>query len=241
MSDKPGYHNRKAPLCSKICSLLISLTNEPSKYDEIAPKIEYWIEYALREQLATVDELVEGVSDVAWRGGGSFASVGRFLKEFHDAAHRSEQARSFVAQLCPYVLRLVAVASAEDLFINRRCSSIFSGEGLGFIRGASFVGYLIEWGLLDHDLVGRHLIKSLTNHHYCPGSSSSPETVRANAIYQLFAAAETTLLQGLFEPEDVQVCFGILSPRSGWINGFESSKLQVQYNVLFMLMCCIGA
>ena len=241
MSNKPGYHNRKGPVCSKICSLLISLTNEPSKYDEIAPKIEYWIEYALREQLATVDELVEGVSDVAWRGGGSFASVGRFLKEFHDAPHRSEQARTVVAQLCPYVLWLFAIASAEDLDMRWDPSTIFSGKGLGFIRGASFVGYLIEWGLLDHDLVRRHLIRPLTDHHYGLGHDTSPETVRANAIYQLFAAAGNTVLQGLFEPEDVQACFSIIGPRSGWIHGFESSKLQVLYNVLFILMCCMGA
>jgi hypothetical protein len=109
-----GYHNRKGPICSKIRSLLLPW-KEPSKYDQIAPKIEYWIEYVLREDFATVDELVEGVSDVAWDYSGSYADVGRFLKEFRDAPHRSEQARSFVDQLCSHVLRWFAIASVEDL------------------------------------------------------------------------------------------------------------------------------
>lgn len=94
MVEVPGFHNRKSHVASKIRSLLISLTKEPSLYDNITPKIEYWIEYALREGFTTVDELVEGVSFVAWEQGGSYSSVGQFLKEFLDAPHRSEQARS---------------------------------------------------------------------------------------------------------------------------------------------------
>ena len=219
------YDDRKGPICSKICSLLI-LTGAPSKYDEIAPKVEYWIEYVLREQFATVDELVEGVSEVAWDGGGS--SAGRFLKEFHDASHRSGQARSFVVQLCTYILRRFAIACVEDLWMKPGGGFIpRNSKGPSFIRAASFVGYLIEWGLLEHDLVQRHVIKPLTNHHYYPGDKDSPETVRANAIYRLFIAAGNTLLQGLLEPEDAQVCFGILDTRREWIKGFEPAKLQV--------------
>jgi hypothetical protein len=101
-----GYHNRKTYIGPKIRSLLISLTNEPSKYDEIAPKIEYWIEYVLREDFLTIDELVEGVSYVAWEQGGSFANVAKFLKEFRDAPHRSEHARSFVTRMCSHVTLL---------------------------------------------------------------------------------------------------------------------------------------
>ena len=230
MPDGPGYHNRKGHIYSKICSLLIFLTNEPSKYDEIAPKIGYWIEYVLHEQFATVDELVEGVSEVAWRGGGSFASAGRFLKEFHDAPHRSEQARSFVARLCPYVLRLFAIASVEDIWTSAGyvSNSILNDGGSGFVRGASFVGHLIEWGLLAHDLVRRHLFKPLINHHIT--GSQTADVYRVNAIYQLFTAAGNTLLQGLVEPEDVQACFGILDfRRDSWITGFDPAKLQVQY------------
>ena len=222
------YDNRKGPISSKINSLLIFLTNEPSKYDETAPKIGYWIEYVLREQFATVDELVEGVSEVAGDGSGSFTSVGRFLKEFHDAPQRSEQARSFVAQLCTYVLRLFAVGCAEDLRMKPGWgSSILSNWGPGFIRTASFVGYLIKWGLFEHDLVRRHLVKPLTSHQDYPPDKNSAEAVRANAIYQLFIAAGNTVLQGLLEPEDAQVCFEILDTRREWIKGFESAKLQV--------------
>ena len=224
----PGYDHRKQHIFSKIRSLLILLTNEPSKYDEIASEMEYWIEYVICEGFVTVDELVEGVSGVAWDSGGSFASVGRFFKEFHDAPHRPEQARSFVVQLSTHVLRWFAIASVEDLSWSQQYSTISPNYGSGFVRAASFVGHLIESGLLAHDLVRRHLIKSLTKHpYYHLGDQNSPGTIRANAIYQLFAAAGNTLLQGLLEPEDAQVCFGILDTRRGWITGFEPVKLQV--------------
>ena len=244
MSDYsvPGYDHRKGHIFSKIRSLLTLLTNKSAKYDEVASEMEYWTEYVICEGFVTVDELVEGVKGVAWDNGGSFASVARFFKEFHDAPHRHEQARSFVVQLCTHVLRWFAIASVEDLTWSLKYSSICPGDGSGFVRAASFVGHLIESGLLAHDLVRRHLIKSLTKHPYHHlGDKNSPGTIRASAIYQLFAAAGNTVLQGLFEPEDVQACFSIIGPRSGWIHGFESSKLQVLYNVLFILMCCMGA
>lgn len=90
----PGYHNHQVSIWWKIYSLLIYLINEPLKYDELAPKIEY----VIREGFATVDELVEEVSGVAGDNDGSFASAGRFFKEFHDAPPRSGQVRSSVVQ-----------------------------------------------------------------------------------------------------------------------------------------------
>jgi hypothetical protein len=228
MSESPGYHNCKEPICSKIRSLFISLTKEPSKYDQITPKIEYWIERVLGEDLMTVDGLVDGVSYVAWCSGGPFESVGRFLKEFRDAPHRSEKARSFVTQLCSDVFRWFMIGSVEDLWAHSTSSVISIGGGPGFMRAASFVGHLIERGLLDQESVQRHLIKSLTNHYDDCERQDSAEAVRANAIYQLFVAAGNTLLQGLLSPEDVQVCFGILDTRFEWIIGFESAKIQVQ-------------
>ena len=226
MTDGPGYHNRQGPICSKIRSLLIALTNEQSKYDEIAPKIEYWIEYVLREHFVTVDELVRGVSGVGWGGGGSYASVARFFKEFYDAPHRSEQARSFVAQLCPYVLRWFAIASAEDIWPHFRPS--ISGNGApGFISAASFVGHLIDRGLLSHELVRRHLTKSLTNHHDNDDRTNSPGAIRARAIYELFTAAGNTLLRGFLDPDDIQACFDILYTWSQRKVKFDVAKLKV--------------
>ena len=222
-----GYHNRREPICSKIRSLLVTLANgSESNYDHIAPMIEYWIEYVLREGFATVDELVEGVSGVAWDGvQGSYASVGRFLKEFRDSPHRSEQARSFVSQLCPYVLRWFSIASTEELW---SCSdgSISNNGKSGFVSAASFVGHLIEQGLLSPDLVQRHLTKSLTNH---PDdiSVNSPGATRAKAIYQLFLAAGNTLLRGLLEPDDVQTCLAKLQTRPHQLMGFDAAKLKV--------------
>lgn len=224
---EPWYRNRKEPICKKIRSLLVLLTYGPSNYDQIAPKIEYWIEYALREDFVTVDELVEGVSYVAWDDGGSFSFVGRFLKEFQDTPHRSEHSRSFVSKLCRHVFLWFAVASSEDLYFNWTAGPVSGAGGNGFIRAASFVGHLIEQDLLGPDLVRRHLVKPLTNHHHDHGDGYSPTDVRANAIYKLLTAAGNASLQGLFEPEDVQVCFQILDARRRWINGFSPEKLMV--------------
>ena len=222
-----GYHNRREPICSKIRSLLITLANGSSNYDNITTLIEYWIEYVLSEGFVTVDELVEGVSGVAWDGvKGSYASVGRFLKEFRDSPHRSEQARSFVHQFCPYVLRWFAIASTEDLGSNSRGRISNNGRS-GFTSAASFVGHLIEWGLLSPDLVRRHLTKPLTNHPNENLSANSPGTIRATAIYQLFVAAGNTLLQGFLDPDDVQDCFVKLITLSPQLTGSELAKVKV--------------
>ena len=230
MSSRPGYHNRKEHICSKIYSLLLSLTKEPQKYGEIAPKLECWTDYVLREDFLTVDELVEEVSYVAWdTNSGSFTSVGKFLKEFRDAPHRSEQARTFVTQMCSYVLRWFAIASVESLSSSWNPTSVSSCRGKGFTRAASFVGCLIEWGLLSHELVRRHLTKPLTNHYDNDHRTDSPAAFRAIAIYQLFVAAGSTLLQGFLEPDDVQACFDVLDAwsRRGMVCG--AAELEVQY------------
>ena len=233
MSNKAGIHNCKDHISSKIRSRLIWLTTR-SKYDRIAQKIEYWIEYVLRERFMTVDELVEGVSYVAWEDGGSFANVGRFLKEFRDAPHRSEQARSFVNQLCSHILRWFAIASVD--YLPKADDSQDSGKisrraGSGFIRAASFVGHLIASGLLSHELVRQHLLKPLTDHYYGDNEGFQLQfyTVRANAIYQLFIAAGNTILQGLFEAEDVWVCFETLDAQSkeGNIKEYDAARVKV--------------
>ena len=213
MPQRPGYHNRQGPICSKIRYLLSVLTEVegPLEYHQTASKIEYWIEYVLREGFITVDELVEGVSSVAWGGVQDYYAA-RFLKEFYDAPHRSEQARSFVSQLCPCVLRWFTIASTEDLNSWFGTPSLISSGGAsGFINAASFVGHLIERRLLSHELVQRHLTKPLTN-HYDDGDRNVkyPGATRAQAIYRLLTAAGNTLLQGLLEPDDVQACFDIL-------------------------------
>jgi len=235
MFSGPGFHNRKNPILSKIRSLLISLTHvDPSKdaYDRITKKIEYWIEYVLRERLMAVDELVEGVSYVAWEDGGSFANVGRFLKDFRDVPHCSEQARfDFVNRLCSYVLRWFAVASVEHHSNAKQWHGyiIASRGAMGFIRAASFVGHLIECGLLSHELVREHLVKPLTD-HYCGNTEDiKGYSVRGNAIYQLFIAAGNTLFQGVFEAEDAWVCFETLEVQSKARNimGYDAARVKV--------------
>ena len=204
MDPRPGFHNRGHHISLKICSLLASFPQAPSECDKTAQNIEFWIEYVLREQFTTVDELVEGVSYVAWHDGPSYPSVGWFLKEFRDAPHRSEQARSFVDKLCEHILRWFAIAAAEDLGrCDARTSVMIGDGGRGLMRAASFVGHLIECGMLGHDLVRRHLIKPLTAHY--------ADVYRAGAIYHLFLAAGNTLLRGLLEPEDIKVCFEALN------------------------------
>ena len=85
MSNGTEFHNCRSPISSKIRSLLITLTKRPSEYNEIAPKIEYWIEYVLTEPLMTIDDLVERVSPMAWDERGSQLHISRFLKEFREA------------------------------------------------------------------------------------------------------------------------------------------------------------
>ena len=228
MSNGPDFHNCKSPISSKICSLLFSLTNKPSEYHQIIPKIEYWIEYVLCEHFTTVDELVDGVSCMAWWSGGSYEGIARFFKEFRDAPRRSEQARSFVTQLCSHVLRWFAITSVESLSMNNYSGSIASGGGYGFIRAASFVGHCIAHGLLSQEFVRQHLIKPLIN-HYDRGGGSCWDPVWASAIYQLFIAAGRSLFEGLLEAEDVRLGFETLDAQSkiGEIGGYDAAKVKV--------------
>jgi len=98
MTDGPSHHNRQLVLSMNINSLLYSLC--PSRYDEVAPRIEY----VITEQFTTIDDLVERVSPVAWPGSCSHSDISWFLKEFRDAPHRSNGAKSFVDELCLRVL-----------------------------------------------------------------------------------------------------------------------------------------
>ena len=132
--------------------------------------------------------------------------------------------------MCPYVLRWFAIAAVENLRTYSSYGEISSGGG-AFVRAASFVGCLIEFGLLDRELVQRHLTKSLTNHHYDDYKMDSNEALRANPIYELFTAAENTLLQGLLEPGDVQACFDVLDTWSRRGVKFSATKLKVQQTV----------
>jgi len=215
MTSGPGYHNRQPVLAANICNLLCSLFS--SNYDEIAPKIEYWIEYAIAEQFTTIGDLVERVSSVAWYHSGSHSDISRFLKEFRDAPHRSKGAKSFVDELCLHILRWFAIASTDNFpgeYIHDRNISV--GRGEGFICAASFVGHLIERGLFSDEPVRRHLVKPLTTHYFEENRYDAPTHYRTRAIYKLFTVAGNTLLQGLLEPEDVQTCFKIFDIRT-WV------------------------
>ena len=213
MTDGNGYHNRQSVLATNIRNLFIKLSS--SSYDEIAPRIEYWIEYVTTEQFTTIDDLAERVSSVAWYLPGSHSDISRFLREFRDAPHRSNGAKSFVDELCLHVLRWFAIAST-DFFPGRSDGGISICGGEGFIRAASFVGHLIERGLLSDELVRRHLVKPLTTHHFEENKYNDATHYRTRAIYQLFIIAGNTLLQGLLEPEDVQTCFQIFDIRT-WV------------------------
>jgi len=231
MSKESGDHHRGAALAENICNLLLSLS--PSTYDEISPKIEYWIEFALTERLTTICDLVEGVSSMAWESLGSKPETFRFLEEYRDAPHRSEQTRSFVDELCLRVLQRFAVASAEDLWLNWQTSPVSKRGGPGFIQAASFVGHLIERGFLSRELVRRYLPKPLTTHYYSEDNFKK-QSIRANAIYQLFAAGNN-LLKGLLEPEDVRICFEKLDTRItiGGVGGLDTldvAKVNVRRN-----------
>ena len=192
----------------KIRSLLLDLARLPSKYDQITPKVEFWIEYVLREQFITIHELVEKVSYIAWELTRlEVPIVLQFLKEFRNAPHRSEHARPFVDELCHHILRWFAITATECDHNSEY--SVAGRERDGFICAASFVGQLIETGLLSHDLVRRHLIKPLITYNDYNGDGDY-DIYRPCVIYLLFFVAGNTLLQGLIEPDDVQLSFKIL-------------------------------
>jgi len=51
MPEVPDYHNRQLALAATIRDQLCCLY--PSTYGEIAPEIEYWIEYGITEEFVT--------------------------------------------------------------------------------------------------------------------------------------------------------------------------------------------
>jgi len=224
--------DRLIVLAENICNLLYDLG--PSTYDEIAPKVGYWIEFALTEHFTTTSDLAERVSPVAWDTRGSHSDISRFLKEFRNTPHRSGRVKSFVDELCLCVVRWFAVASAEDLWAKWHIGLVSKRGGPGFVRAASFVGHLIECGLLSRNLVRRFIFKPLTAHFYNKDNHKK-QSIRANAIYQLLTAAGDTLLQGLLEPEVVQDCLEKLETRVslGNIAGLDpldAERLNVQYS-----------
>ena len=193
--------------------------------------VEYWIEHALTKQSVDAGDLVEKLSLLAWEGHTSetTTAIAKFLKEFRDVPHRSDQARSCIDRLCSRVLQWFAAASAEDLTPWDRYSTYYvaKGGGEGFVHAASFIGHLIERGVLDRDLVRCYLIKPLITHHYT-GTGDVGGSFRAMAIYQLFVAARDTLL-GLLEPEDVEACFKALDTKiSSRVVGPDTSKINVR-------------
>ena len=229
MSKKLDCENRQLVLGQNICNLLCDLN--PSTHDEITPKIEFWIDYVLDEQYATTTDLADRILPIVWDARGSQSDISRFLKEFRDAPHRSELARTFVDELCFAVLRWFPVASSENVWSNWREALVSKSGGPGFIHAVSFVGHLIQCGLLNHKLVRRHIFKPLTAHYYNE-SNFRKQAVRAHAIYELFASAGDTLLQGLLEPEEVQDCFKKLEIRVsigeiGDMSQFDVEKLKV--------------
>ena len=223
-----GYHNRGIVIATKISNLLRSLGT--TTYDEISPKVEYWIDCALTEQSVNADDLVDHLSSTIWDGHGSDADVARFLKEFRDTPNRSEQARTFVDSLCSRIFRLFVAASAEDLpsWHRDRTYKIARLAGQGFVHAASLVGQLIKYDMLDGEFVPQHLVKSLISHHYTDPDDVS-KSPRAGAIYQLLIAVGDTLLQGILKPEDVRVCFEILDSEIPHRKvALDAGKLQVR-------------
>ena len=212
-----GYHNRKDTIAANIGDLLLRLHS--STYEEIAPKAEYWIKYAITEGwFTTPQDLAERVSSIAWKFSGPDSDCGRFLKEFRDAPRHSERVKSFVDELCNHTLLWFAAASA-DLIANGHYSSnstVPSGGGNGFVNAGAFLGHLSKHGLLHRDLVRKHLVKPLTT--YTKVNPRLDTVFRVNAIYCMFVNAGNALLQGLLEPRDVQACFEILDaqPITSW-------------------------
>jgi hypothetical protein len=232
-----GYDKCKGVLIGNLTSLLYSLRT--STYYDLAPKIEYWIEYIITEQFTTPEGLAELLSPMAWQCYGRNAEIPRFLKEFRDSPNHSEQMRSFVDVLCLRVLRWFASASADSFTMDSYTGSIpdSGSAGAGFIRVAYFLGCLIKHGLLSYELVRWHVIKPLTL--YNKNHPNLNLAITASAIYQLLAAAGNTLLEGFLEPGDVRACFDTVDPqvpsKCSGIAGFDAEKFSVR-TVYFITM-----
>jgi len=214
MSEETGHHQRGVAIGTKISNLLRSFG--PATYDEISPKVQYWIDCALTEQSVNVHDLVDQLSSTIWNGRSSDADI---VWEFHDTPNHSE-ARTFVNSLCSRVFRLFVAASAEDppSWNWRSTHKVARLAGEGFVCAASLVGQLAKCGMFDDELV-RHLVKSLISHHHADGDNVQFKSFRAGVIYQFLVAVGGALLQGLLEPEDVRVCFETLDseiPHREW-------------------------
>ena len=232
-----GYDSCKDVLVSNVSRMLCFLY--PSTYDELAPKIEYWIEYIITEQFATPKDLAEQLSIIAWDCPDHDAGFPRFLKEFRDAPNRSESMISFVDELCLRVLRWFASASADSFRMDDDDSGLVPrGGGNGFVRAASFLGRLVKHGLLSRELFRWHVVKPLTL--YVKDRPHLSLAIRASAIYKLFAVAGDVLLQGLLETGDVRACLKTLDTQvpSGCseIVGFDP----VTFNVRCFLSKCLA-
>ena len=159
MNTGPGYRHHQYVLVANISDLLRALG--PSTYNEVAPKIEYWIEHVITERFITADDLVEQLSPLAWKLSpeNHRSAIPRFLKEFRDAPNSSKEAKSFVDSFCFRILRWFMVALADSVPISKSSfdESVVLDGAKGFICAASFVGHLIERDLLSRELVRRYL------------------------------------------------------------------------------------
>ena len=72
----------------------------------------------------------------------------------------------------------------------------------GFVQAPSLIGYLIEQGLLGHELIRQHLVKPLIAHHYTDNGDIKWKAFRTMVLYQLFVTEGDVLLRGLLEPEE---------------------------------------
>ena len=226
-----SYQNRHIGVSETIYTLLFRLNTQT--YQEIVPKLEYWIEFAFSQQFTTIAKLVEHVSAIVWAYNKSPESIARFLKEFRGSPRQSAHARSFVDELCTRAFWWFTAASAEDLDMSWRDKGVAKRGGSGFVDAAAFVGRLIECDLLNHNLVRQHLIKPLITHYY-PNPGMPQEIVRTNAIFQLLFAAGNTLVEGLLEPDDARICFEILETqlsKPDVIARLSTTKLEVRCTI----------
>ena len=97
------------------------------------------------------------------------------------------------------------------------------------INTALSVGHLVERGLFNRELVRRHLVKPLITHRYVDGVKVHQKSFRAETIYHLLSTAHT-LLQGLLEPVDIEICFKMLESEipPGRVPGLDAGKLMVR-------------
>ena len=224
-TDNSYLRDHKQDVIGEIRSRLWELDQKLPSYQRKTSETRYLIQYFLSEKLLTVDELVKGVSDIAWGKPTCSEILAKLLKELYDGPHQSEDIKSFVNTFFSDAVRKISTALLANVLLGKTISPDVE-------YAVVFVGHLTALGLLSPQLVEFHLIRPLTldndgepkigiDGNACTLWCSN-KTSRNMLLWKLFSAAGEQLVQGILKTEDVKICMDIFEEERA-----KNDKLQV--------------